>query len=52
MKNRFKKDFLQYSLLQEDSLSDKEIADKLYREVDAECLVAQCQREKEAVIDK
>lgn len=52
LKNRFKKDFLQYSLLQEDSLSAKEIADKLYREVDAECLVVQCQREKEAIIDK
>ncbi len=27
--NRFKRDFLQYSLLQEDSLSAKEIAEKL-----------------------
>ena len=30
LKNRFKRDFLQYSLLQEDSLPAKEIAEKLY----------------------
>lgn len=30
LKNRFKRDFLQYSLLQEDFLPAKEIAEKLY----------------------
>ena len=30
LKNRFKGDFLQYSLLQEGSLSAKEIAEKLW----------------------
>ena len=34
LKNRFKRDFLQYSLLQEDSLSAKEIAEKLYGVID------------------
>ena len=34
LKNRFKRDFLQYSLLQDDSLPAKEIAGKLYNVID------------------
>lgn len=34
LKNRFKRDFLQYALLQEDTLSAKEIAVKLYGTID------------------
>ena len=30
LKNRFKRDFLQYSLLQEDSLSASKIVDKVF----------------------
>ena len=39
LKNRFKRDFLQYSLLQEDSLSAKEIAEKLYGVIDFNWLI-------------
>ena len=41
LKNRFKRDFLQYSLLQEDSLSAKEIAEKLYGVIDFNWLISQ-----------
>ncbi len=34
LKNRFKRDFLQYSLLQNDSLPAKEITEKLYGVID------------------
>ena len=49
LKNRFKKDFLQYSLLQEDSLPAKEIAEKLYIEIDLNWLISQGKEEIESL---
>lgn len=40
-KNRFKRDFLQYCLLQEDSLSAEEIAEKLYDAIALTLLIVQ-----------
>ena len=39
LKNRFKRDFLQYSLLQEDSLPAKNIAEQLYSVIDLNVLI-------------
>lgn len=52
LRNRFKRDFLQYSLLQEDSLSAKEIAEKLYGAIDLNWLISQGKQEMESLIDK
>lgn len=52
LKNRFIKDFLQYSLLQEDSISAKEIADKLYGVVVLDPFIAQCKQKIESLIGK
>ena len=52
LKNRFKRDFLQYSLLQEDSLSAKEIAEKLYRVIDFNWLINQGKQEIESLCNK
>lgn len=52
LKNKFKKDFLQYSLLQEDSLSAKGIAEKLYKTIDFNQLLAQGKREIDILCDK
>ena len=41
LKNRFKRDFLQYSLLQQDSLHTNDIADKLYGAIDLNWLINQ-----------
>ena len=41
LKNSFKRDFLQYSLLQEDSLPAQEIAEKLYGVIDLNWLIGQ-----------
>lgn len=49
LKNRFKRDFLQYSLLQEDSLSAKEIAEKLYSVIDLNWLIVQGKQEIETL---
>lgn len=52
LKNRFKRDFLQYSLLQEDSLSAKEIADKLYKTIDFNRLLDQGKQEVDVLCNK
>ena len=52
LKNRFKRDFLQYSLLQDDSLSAKEIAEKLYGVIDLNWLIGQCKQEIESLCNK
>ena len=49
LKNRFKKDFLQYSLLQDDSLSAKDIAEKLYGVIDLRWLIEQGKQEMESL---
>ena len=49
LKNRFKRDFLQYSLLQEDSLPAKEIAEKLYGVIALTWLIVQRQQETESL---
>lgn len=51
-KNRFKKDFLQYSLLQEDSLSAAEIAEKLYSVIDLNWLIGQGKQEIVSLCNK
>ena len=52
LKNRFKRDFLQYSLLQEDSLPAKEIAEKLYGVIDLNWLIGQGKQEIESLCNK
>lgn len=52
LKNRFKSDFLRYSLLQEDSLSAKEIADKLYGVIELDWLIVEGKNEIEYLVDK
>lgn len=52
LKNRFKKDFLQYSLLQDDSLSAKDIAEKLYGVIDLKWLIEQGKQEMESLCIK
>ena len=52
LKNRFKRDFLQYCLLQEDSLPAKEIAEKLYGVTDLNRLVVQGKQEIESLCSK
>ena len=52
LKNRFKRDFLQYSLLQEDSLPAKEIAEKLYGVIDLDWLISQGKQEIESLCNK
>lgn len=52
LKNRFKRDFLQYSLLQDDSLSDRVIANKLWNVVDLSWLVDQGQDTIEKLNEK
>jgi ribosomal protein L31E len=52
LKNRFKKDFLQYSLQQEDSLPAKEIAEKLYGVIDLNWLIGQGKQEIESLCNK
>lgn len=52
LKNRFRRDFLQYSLLQEDSLSDRVIANKLWNVVDLSWLVDQGQDTIEKLNEK
>lgn len=52
LKNRFRRDFLQYSLLQEDSLSDRVIANKLWNVVDLSWLVDQGQETIEKLNEK
>ena len=49
LKNRFKRDFLQYRLLQEDSLPAKEIVEKLSGVIDLNCLLAQGKKEIESL---
>ncbi len=49
---RFKQDFLRYSLLQEDSLSAKEIADKLYKIVDCTHFIHKCKKKVEELLEK
>ena len=52
LKNRFKRDFLQYSLLQEDSLPAKEIAEKLCSVIDLNWLIGQGKQEIESLCNK
>lgn len=52
LKNRFKRDFLQYSLLQEDSLPAKVIADNLYNVIDLNEVVNQGKQEIKSLCDK
>jgi hypothetical protein len=52
LKNRFKRDFLQYSLLQEDSLPAKNIAEKLYSVIDLNVLINQGKKEIESLCNK
>ncbi len=52
LKNRFKRDFLQYSLLQEDTLPAKEIAEKLYGVIDLNWLIGQGKQEIESLCNK
>lgn len=52
LKNRFIKDFLQYSLLQEDSIHAEEIADKLYGVVDFDSFTNQCKQKIESLTGK
>lgn len=50
--NRFRRDFLQYSLLQDDSLSAKELAEKLYAAVDLNELITGSKQEIESLYNK
>ena len=50
--NNFKKDFLQYSLLQEDSLSAKDIVEKIYGVIDLKWLIDQAKQEIESLCAK
>lgn len=50
LRNRLKRDFLQYSLLQDDSLPAKEIADKVYDVIDLGWMFGQGKQEAEALI--
>ena len=50
--NRLKKDFLKYCLLQEDSLSAKNIAEKLYGVIDLDWLISQSRQEIETLCNK
>lgn len=52
LKIRFKEDFLRYSLLQEDSLSAKEIAGKVYGVIDLGWLINQGKQEIESLCEK
>ncbi len=52
LKNRFKRDFLRYSLLQEDSLTAKEVAAKLYGVIDLNWLIDQGKQEIESLCNK
>ena len=52
LKNRFKRDFLQYSLLQEDSLPAKEIAEKLIAVIDLNWLIGQGKQEIKSLCNK
>jgi len=52
LKNRFKRDFLRYSLMQEDSLPAKEIAEKLYGAIDLDWLISQGKQEIESLYNK
>ena len=52
LRNRFKRDFLQYSLLQEDSLPAKEIAEKIYGVIDLNWLICQGQQEIDSLCNK
>ncbi len=52
LKNRFKRDFLQYSLLQNDSLPAKEIAEKLYGVIDLNWLTVNGKHEMESLIGR
>lgn len=52
LNNRFKRDFLQYSLLQEDSLPAKEIAEKLYGVIDLNWLISQGKQEIESICNE
>lgn len=52
LKNRFKRDFLQYSLLQEDSLPAKEISEKLYGVIDLNRLIGLGKQEIESLCNK
>ncbi len=49
---RFKRDFLQYSLLQEDTLSAKEIAGNLYRVVSLTTLINEGKKQIDTLLDK
>ena len=50
--NNLKKDFLQYSLLQEDSLSAKDIVEKIYGVIDLKWLIDQAKQEIESLYAK
>ena len=52
LKNRFKRDFLQYSLLQEDSLSASKIVDKIMTVFDFTDIVEKLKAEIEAICNK
>lgn len=52
LKNRFKRDFLQYSLLQEDSLSASKIVDKIMTVFDFTDIVEKLKAEIDVVCDK
>lgn len=52
LKNRFKRDFLRYGLLQEDSLSAKGIAEKLFAAIDFNRLISQGKQEIKFLLDK
>lgn len=52
LNNRFKRYFLQYSLLQEDSLPAKEIAEKLYGVIDLNWLISQGKQEIESICNE
>ena len=52
LKNRFKRDFLQYSLLQDDSLPAKEIAGKLYNVIDIDSKIQEWAQEIKTLCDK
>lgn len=50
--NRFKRDFLQYSLLQDDTLSTSAIAEKIYGSVSLAGVIDDAKREIDALCDK
>lgn len=52
LKNRFKRDFLQYGLLQEASLPAKEIAEKFYSVIDLNWLISQGKQEIESLCNE